>query len=330
MPTKSFKAAVLPIHLNVIAVDGHVGEVERSIRPIKERVRACGAHGLPYRCLPKIMIRHMVADVTRCLNQFPRKNGILQTLSPTVIGTGHARPDYNTMKIEFGAYAQVFDDHYPTNTPAARSIGAIALDPTGNVQGAYNFISFATGARISRHHWTELPIPIPDTAIARVEALALHEKQPLLQRSGLVVEWRHDQAIDDAEYDLDYDPPTRPDAESDALPFETTTNSRTSTNLLFLMFPSLFRPLPKERHKQTITLVLMTTSSTTTTTTTTTMTTTTITPSTMRMDRTTRTTLTATTRTAQATKTSSTATTQLSWTTRKQTLKMLTTTMVPA
>ena len=46
------KAVVLPIHLNVIAADGHVGEVERSIRPIKERVRAC-AHGLPYRRLPK-------------------------------------------------------------------------------------------------------------------------------------------------------------------------------------------------------------------------------------------------------------------------------------
>ena len=121
------------------------------------------------------------------------------------------------MKIEFGAYAQVFDDHYPTNTPATRSIGAIALDPTGNIQGAYNFMSLVKGARISRHRWTELPIP--DTAIVRVEALALHEKQPLLQRSGLVVELRHDQAIDDAEYDLDYEPPTRPDADPDVLPF---------------------------------------------------------------------------------------------------------------
>ena len=85
--------------------------------------------------------------------------------------------------------------------------------------GAYNFISLATGARISRHRWTELPIP--DTVIARVEALALHEKQPLLQRSGLVVEWRHDQAIDDTpEYDLDYEPPPRPDADPDVLPLE--------------------------------------------------------------------------------------------------------------
>ena len=119
------------------------------------------------------------------------------------------------MRIEFGAYAQVFDDHTPTNTPAARSIGAIALDPTGNVQGAYNFISLATGARISRHRWTELPIP--DTAIARVEALAIRDKMPLLQEHGLVVEWRPDHAIDDDEYDFNYEPPKRPPADNDAL-----------------------------------------------------------------------------------------------------------------
>ena len=47
---------------------------------------------------------------------------------------------------------------------------------------------------------------MPDTAIARVDALALHERQPLLQTSGLVVKWRPDQPIDDAEYDLDYVP----------------------------------------------------------------------------------------------------------------------------
>jgi hypothetical protein len=54
---------------------------------------------------------------------------------------------------------------------AVASLGAIALRPTGNAQGDYYFMSLSTGARISRHQWTILPIP--DTAIARVEALAL-------------------------------------------------------------------------------------------------------------------------------------------------------------
>ena len=109
------------------------------------------------------------------------------------------------MRIEFGSYVQVFEDCNPSNTPRARSLGAIALTPTGNSQGDYYFMSLATGSRLSRHRWVELPIP--DTAIARVEAIALEEGQPLLQESGLVVEWHPDQPIDDSEYDQDYAPP---------------------------------------------------------------------------------------------------------------------------
>lgn len=49
-------------------------------------------------------------------------------------------------------------------------------------------MSLATGALISRHNWTEFPIT--KTAISRVEAIALNENQPLVQDSGLVIEWR--------------------------------------------------------------------------------------------------------------------------------------------
>jgi hypothetical protein len=196
--------ALLPVHFNIVAADGHVGEIERSVRTIKERLRS-SVHGLPYRRLPKLVIRRLVIDVVGCLNLFPWRNGISDHLSPTAIVTGQARPDYASMRmIEFGAYAQVFDDHTPTNTPYARTLGAIALDPTGNAQGAYHFMSLATGALISRHRWTELPIP--DMSIARVEALALHDSQPLLQDRNLVVEWRPDHPINDSEYDLDFLP----------------------------------------------------------------------------------------------------------------------------
>ena len=88
--------------------------------------------------------------------------------------------------MEFGAYVQVFEDNNPSNTLRSRTLGAIALTPTGNAQGAYFFLSLATGHKISRHNWTE--IPMTDTAIARVEAIAEDEGQPLLQATGLVVE----------------------------------------------------------------------------------------------------------------------------------------------
>lgn len=49
------------------------------------------------------------------------------------------------------------------------------------------------------------------SAVVRVEqAIALNERQPLIQASGLVVEWRPNQPINDDEYDADYQPPDDP------------------------------------------------------------------------------------------------------------------------
>jgi hypothetical protein len=200
------RLSLLPIALNVVPADCHVGEVERSIRTIKERLRSC-AHGLPFRRLPRLMITHMVTDAVRCLNQFPWQHGVSATLSPDAIVTGAPTPDYNRMRVEFGTYVQLFEDNTPSNTLKSRAVGAIALSPTGNAQGDYFFMSLASGKRLSRHSWTVLPMT--DAAIARVEAIALHQQQPLLQESGLVVEWRPDHPIDDSEYDFDYTQPTR-------------------------------------------------------------------------------------------------------------------------
>jgi hypothetical protein len=123
------------------------------------------------------------------------------------------------MRLEFGSYVQVFEANDPTNTPKARSLGAITLTPSGNITGDYYFLSLATGACISRHQWTSLPMP--DTAIARVEALAKQEGQPLIQERGLVVEWRPDHPIDDDEYDRDYEPPdTDPSDDFDPVDYD--------------------------------------------------------------------------------------------------------------
>ena len=55
---------------------------------------------------------------------------------------------------------------------------------------------------VSRHKWVEFPIP--DTAIARVKAIALHNGHSHIQERGLVVEWRPSQPIYESEYDTDY------------------------------------------------------------------------------------------------------------------------------
>jgi hypothetical protein len=126
---------VLPHDMNIADADDHVHEVERSIRTVKERVR-CTIQGLPFRRVPKIMIRAIVEGAHKSLNQFPVKDGASEIRSPLLtIMMGRPRPDYNDLKIELGAYALVYEANDPTNTNKTRATGAIALTPTGNAQG---------------------------------------------------------------------------------------------------------------------------------------------------------------------------------------------------
>ena len=55
-----------------------------------------------------------------------------------------------------------------------RTTGALALRPTGNIQGGHYFYSLTTGRRINRNHWTALPMPAD--VINRVHILARRDK----------------------------------------------------------------------------------------------------------------------------------------------------------
>ena len=192
------------VSLEICGPDEHVPEVERSIRTMKETMRAT-AHGLPYRRLPKVMITELVAMATRCLNGFPKEDGVSEHMSPHSIVTGRARMDYNKIPLEFGSYVQLLDRS--VNTIRSRTIGAIALNPTGDENGTYRFMSLKTGQVLTKGPgcWTE--IPVTDLAIACVEALAKQEGQPLLQDSNLLAEWRPNQPFDEDDgYDDDYEP----------------------------------------------------------------------------------------------------------------------------
>ena len=129
-------------------------------------------------------------------------------MSLTTIVTGRGLPNFHSFSLEFGTYVQIFDDNNPSNTIRARTLGAIALRPTGNANGDYYFLSLATGERVIRHSWTV--INMTETAIARVDAIAAHEGRPLIQ-DNLVIEWRPGMPIDDDTYDFDYVPPADDD-----------------------------------------------------------------------------------------------------------------------
>ena len=60
-------------------------------------------------------------------------------LSPREIITGSGIDFHKHCQLEFGSYVQTHEDH--DNTMATRTIGAIALRPTGNSQGGYYFLA---------------------------------------------------------------------------------------------------------------------------------------------------------------------------------------------
>ena len=79
----------------------------------------------------------------------------------------------------------------PTNTVVTRSIPAIVLGPTGNLQGTYKFLSLATGKKVKQHAFT--PYPMPDLVIKKVKAYGKSTALPSIfdfaDRNGILFEW---------------------------------------------------------------------------------------------------------------------------------------------
>ena len=92
-----------PAHLHTCAANEHIGDINRSIRKIKERLRFI-CQSIPYKKFTKLMMRYLVQDMITFLDIFPYKNEISSNLSPEAIILGSPNPDYNKMKIIFGAY----------------------------------------------------------------------------------------------------------------------------------------------------------------------------------------------------------------------------------
>jgi hypothetical protein len=214
------------IQLNTTGRDEHVGVIERYIRTIKERMRST-YNMLPFDRVPTRLVMELGKREVFWLNSFPADNGISATLSPRTIVTG-ATLDYNRhCTYDFGEYVQTHEEH--DNTMASRTVGALALRPTGNIQGSFFFLSLKTGRVINRSAAT--PLPMPHEVVDRIHLLARRQKA----NRGLVfldrnreqhVEWDDDADADDADDaddddydddndDEDYDPANDSDDDDD-------------------------------------------------------------------------------------------------------------------
>ncbi|KAG7352856.1 reverse transcriptase RNA-dependent DNA polymerase [Nitzschia inconspicua] len=191
-------------YLNPCSADEHVPEVERMIRTIKDRIRSVYVT-LPYRHLPRLMVKRLVANAVLWWNALPAPDSVSDVHSPRYLLVGRELTYDKHVRLEFGSYVQTHEDH--TNDMRQRTLGAICLGPTGNSQGGHYFMSLTSGERIIRHRWT--PLPMPEEAIARVSQIGRRQGMP----STLAFSNRHGAEIMDQVADVVEDP--HPDISDD-------------------------------------------------------------------------------------------------------------------
>ena len=102
---------------------------------------------LPFTSIPTWMIIELIYSSVLWLNAFPYADGISTNYSPRVLVTGKQIDFAKHCRIKFGSYSQVHEQH--NNSMTSRTIGAIALGPTGNAQGGYYFLSLVSGRCIN-------------------------------------------------------------------------------------------------------------------------------------------------------------------------------------
>ena len=183
--------AELGVRLNETSRDEHVGDVERYIHTVKERIRAI-YNTLPFQKIPARLVIEMVKTAVFWLNAFPAAGGASQDLSPRTILTGQQINYKRHCHFQFGEYTQTHEEHNNSMNP--RTVGAIALRPGGNGQGSFYFLSITTGRVLNRLHTTALPMP--DDVINKLHRMARQQKS----NPGLIFA---DRNLNPEEYDDD-------------------------------------------------------------------------------------------------------------------------------
>ena len=144
------------VTVNQTAKNEHVPEIERAGRTMKERVRAIW-NTLPYKLTNDMVVR-LVYYACTMINMFPKSNSI-GGRPPRELFTG-IRVDFKRdCKLGYGEDVQVYADEDITNTMKPRTLGAICVGVSGNLQGTYLFLSLATWKILKRRQWVEMPIP---------------------------------------------------------------------------------------------------------------------------------------------------------------------------
>ena len=162
------------IKVNPSSAGKHVPVIENDIKTLKSRVRT-HIHALPFN-LCSLLLVWLVLYCVSTLNMEPSSTN-LDDFSPREVFLHRGVNYKRDIRVGFGDYVQVqvpLDDH-EKNKMIARTEGAIALWPTGNLQGSVKFLLLGSMRVVTRDQW--VPLPMPPPVIELLNKLA--EKQPV-------------------------------------------------------------------------------------------------------------------------------------------------------
>jgi hypothetical protein len=121
----------MDVERNFTNAQDHVPEAEQNNWTIKERIQAA-YHRLPYKAIPRTMIRYLAMNQANQLNLFPVKGGVSSYYSPQMILNQTHRNYIKECTVPFGAYVQANHETTKTNLSVTRVLDAIYLQPAQN------------------------------------------------------------------------------------------------------------------------------------------------------------------------------------------------------
>ena len=135
--------------------------------------------------------------------------------SPTTLITGQPPPAYYELdELTYGEYVELYMANNVTNTMEPRTISAIALHPSGNLQNGWNFMSLDTGRILHRNQWTRLSTS--NDVIQRVNEIAKKERQPLIASNFKYI-WGNDTENTDNDDNNEENPHASTDNDEDTM-----------------------------------------------------------------------------------------------------------------
>ena len=162
--------AELKIDLDIVAAGEAVPVVERKIRVIKERVRAA-INSLPFDLSEKLEDYCVLWAVNRINLTVTSNSSTFESPREKVYGRRiNVKKD---CKHGFGDYVQVIENTI-NNSMIERSRGAIALMPTGSLDGSWWYYCLDTAKAVRRRRARALPMP--QEVIDRLNELAKGRK----------------------------------------------------------------------------------------------------------------------------------------------------------